>query len=103
MPLRLSKSRSPEIEKSASRPKNYVNGGYVKHPARGPDVFGLKPRKTLESIVSEDVELPIVSRSRSFRYSPLRSEENSKIDYTKSVLEKARTNRIFNENKRIYE
>jgi len=109
MPLRLSdsKSRSPEdshgkMKKMGARPKNYDNGGYVKHPVRGPDVFGLKPRRQLESIVSEDPELKQISRSRSLRYSSLRSDDNSKIEHTKSVLEKAKTNRIHRE-KRLYE
>ena len=69
MPLRLSnsKSRSPEdshgkMKKMGARPKNYDNGGYVKHPVRGPDVFGLKPRRQLESIVSEDPELKQAER-----------------------------------------
>lgn len=108
MPLRLSNSKSPRDRNSSgkklgSRPKIYDNGGYVKHPARGPDVFGLKPRKQLESIVSEDPELKQISRSRSLRYSSLRSDDHSKIEHTKSVLEKAKTNRLFKENKRLYE
>ena len=51
MPLRMSKSRSPEDSQTRhsrvmkGRPKLYDNGGYVKRPTRGPDVFGLKPRK----------------------------------------------------------
>lgn len=106
MPLRLSNSKSPRDssgKKLGKRPKIYDNGGYVKHPTRGPDVFGLKPRKQLESIVSEDPELRQISRSRSLRYSSLRSDDNSKVEHTKSVLEKAKTNRLFRENKRLYE
>ena len=97
-PLRMrSRSGSPEMDHENTRNRysrlaetTRPNGGYTKHPVRGPDAFKTtRPKRELFS----DVKRKESDHDSFTRFSSLRVKPQ--VDHTNSVLEKARSNRIF--------